>query len=85
MRAILVAASLLLTGLLFAPGATAAEVGDCIGKSGEVQVCQNLTQPALRHCVSVGVGLQGGSVCYGVGGGEVCTSVNGRTCVPVNV
>lgn len=87
MRVLLVAASLLtvsLAGLALAPGASAA-VGDCVGKPGEVQVCQNLTEPAIRHCVSVGVGLQGASVCYGFGVLELCTSLDGGTCIPVRV
>ncbi len=82
MRVLLVAASLLLASVLFAPSATA--LGDCIGKPGEVQVCQNLFHPSLNHCVSVGVGLQGASICYGVSGLWICTSINGQTCLPIH-
>lgn len=80
MRVLIVAACLLLASLAFAPTATA--VGDCIGEPGAVQVCQTVTHPALRHCVSAAVGLQGASVCYGEGGTELCTSIEGRTCIP---
>ncbi len=82
MRVLLVALSLVLATVLFAPGATAA--GDCVGKPGQVQVCQNLFDPAFNNCVSASVGLQGASVCSGVNGLAICTSINGGTCLPIN-
>lgn len=71
MRTVLVAALLLMTAVAVAPTATATPFGDkCVGEPGAVAACYG------GPCTSVGVGLQGVSVCNFSDHVRVCVGFN---------
>ena len=79
MRTILVLTLLLLSLLAVSTTASARPdpvVTPCVGQTGAVKVC--VTEGIGGTCVSVGIGLQGGSVCRSSDGStRVCTSAYG--------